>query len=82
MGQQAHQAVIMAAQLIAPTIQQTQGVQIVRQTVLKAVRQNAITIVPRHVSITAMGVAMIHVAVDAHTLAQVQGVQDVRRHVH
>lgn len=69
MGQQAHQAVIMAAQLIAPTIQQTQGVQIVRQTVLKAVRQNAITIVPRHVSITAMGVAMIHVAVDAHTLA-------------
>lgn len=82
MGRQAHQAVIMDARLIALIIQLIQDVQIVRQTVLKAVRQNAITIVPRHVSITAMGVAMIHVEVDAHTLAQVQDVQDVRRHVH
>ena len=71
------QAVIMAARLIALIIQLIQDVQIVRQTVLKTARQNAITTVRRHASIIAMGVAMIHVAADVNILVQVAGVQDV-----
>lgn len=82
MGQQTLQVAVMVVLLIALTIQLTPVVQIVLQAVLKVARQNAITIARRRVSTTAMDVAMIRVAADAHTLVQAQGVQDVLRHVH